>query len=38
MIDEQVSIFSEVLQLNSGSAIGGRPNASQTELDHGNSP
>ncbi|MGY4575282.1 hypothetical protein [Bradyrhizobium sp. USDA 3256] len=33
MIDEQISIFSEVLQLNSGSAIGGRPKASQTELD-----
>ncbi|WP_411783721.1 hypothetical protein [Bradyrhizobium sp. UFLA01-814] len=38
MIDGQVSIFSEVLQLNSGSAIGGRLNASRTELDHGNSP
>ncbi|MCA6098091.1 MULTISPECIES: hypothetical protein [Bradyrhizobium] len=33
MIDEQISIFSEVLQLNSGSAVGGRLNASQTELD-----
>ncbi|MHC1945918.1 hypothetical protein IF803_16170 [Bradyrhizobium sp. UFLA06-06] len=38
MIDGQISIFSEVLQLNSGSAIGGRLNASRTELDHGNSP
>ncbi|WP_316398531.1 hypothetical protein [Bradyrhizobium sp. 33ap4] len=32
MIDEQISIFSEVLQLNFESAIGGWPKASRTAI------